>query len=47
MVQIEMMAKAAANFGLIGYWGPKKEPMPIVGPITVSADVPATQVSVI
>ena len=46
MVQIEMLGKSAATFGLIGYWWPKAVPQPPVAPILVSADVPATQVSV-
>lgn len=46
MVQIEMLAKSAANFGLIGFWWPKSVALPVVAPIVVSADVPATQVSV-
>jgi uncharacterized protein (TIGR02594 family) len=46
MVQIEMLADSASNFGLIGYWWPKSLPLPSVASIVVSADVPATQVSV-
>lgn len=46
MVQIEMLAKDATTFGLLGYWWPKSVPLPAVAPIIVDASVPATQVSV-
>jgi uncharacterized protein (TIGR02594 family) len=46
MVQIEMMAKSASNFGLIGYWWPRTAAPPGIAPIIVSADVPRTQVTV-
>jgi uncharacterized protein (TIGR02594 family) len=46
MVQIEMLAKDASTFGLIGYWWPKSIPSPQVGPIAVAAGIPPTQVTV-
>lgn len=46
MVQIEMLAQAAATFGLIGYWWPKSIALPAIAPIIVSNDIPATQVTV-
>ena len=32
-VRIELMAKTAGQFGLIGYWWPKTQPMPMIGAI--------------
>ncbi len=46
MVQIEMLAKNASSFGLIGYWWPKDAPLPSIQPVIVSASVPSHQVSV-
>ena len=47
MVQIEMLAKQASVFGLIGYFWPKAVQLPIVGPIMVAANIPSHQVSVV
>jgi uncharacterized protein (TIGR02594 family) len=32
-VRIELLAKVAGQFGLIGYWWPKSRPMPTIGAI--------------
>lgn len=47
MVQIEMLAKQASTFGLIGYFWPKSEPIPAIKPIIVDASVPNHLVSVV
>ena len=46
MVQVEMLAKDASTFGLVGYWWPKTSALPTIAPITVAADVPNHLVSV-
>jgi uncharacterized protein (TIGR02594 family) len=45
-VQIEWMAKAAAAFGLVGYFWPAQLGKPSLGPIELEASVPSHQVSV-
>lgn len=46
MVQIEMLARAAAAFGLVGYFWPKGVAVPPVKPVLVDASVPNHTVSV-
>ena len=46
MVQVEMLAKAAGSFGLVGYFWPKSVPLPAIAPIIVNANVPNHLVSV-
>jgi len=46
MVELEMLAKTAGQFGLIGYWWPKSVPKPKSKAITVAASVPRNQVTV-
>lgn len=46
MVQIEMLAKAASNFGLVNYYWPRSVVLPVIAAVPVSASVPSHQVSV-
>lgn len=46
MVQVEMLAKQASTFGLVGYWWPKSVPLPRIAPVIVDASVPSHLVSV-
>jgi uncharacterized protein (TIGR02594 family) len=46
MVQVEMLARSASNFGLRGYYWPKAVALPAVKPVIVDASVPAHTVSV-
>lgn len=47
MVQVEMLAKNAATFGLWGYWWPKAVALPKIGPVIVAAGTPSTLVKVV
>lgn len=47
MVQIEMLAKSASTFGLVGYYWPKSVPLPQINPIIVAATEPTHLISVI
>ena len=40
MVRLEMLAKAASSFGLVGYYWPVSQPLPVIGPIAVNAATP-------
>jgi uncharacterized protein (TIGR02594 family) len=40
MVQIEMLAKDASTFGLVGFYWPRAAPLPQVAPVIVDASIP-------
>jgi uncharacterized protein (TIGR02594 family) len=42
MVQIEALPKSSATFGLIGYWWPKSEPLPQIGPVLMAVGSPVS-----
>lgn len=46
MVQIELLAKQASTFGLVGYYWPKSVALPVIKPIPIAANVPNHLVSV-
>jgi len=45
-VEVEMLAKQASTFGLVGYFWPRGVPLPKLGPVIVSAHAPGHLVSV-
>ena len=46
-VRIEAMPKAAATFGLRGYWWPKSVPLPRLGAVPIRSGQPLAQVKVV
>lgn len=46
-VKKELLPKAAATFGVVGYYWPKAVPLPVIGPVPILAGAPIAQVKVV
>ena len=45
-VEIELLARDASTFGLVGFFWPKRFALPLIKPVIVAANAPAKQVTV-